>query len=131
MMSFKKKILAKILILPLILSLNGCVYLVVGGLGALGGYVVSRDTIEGLTQNNVVNVWDAAIEIVSIMGTIQEQSQESGIIIAKINNASVTITITALSETTIKLNVKARKAYMPRISVAQDVYVKIMSYLNE
>jgi len=130
-MSFKKKILAKILILPLILSLNGCVYLVVGGLGALGGYVVSRDTIEGLTQNNVVNVWDAAIEIVSIMGTIQEQSQESGIIIAKINNASVTITITALSETTIKLNVKARKAYMPRISVAQDVYVKIMSYLNE
>jgi len=126
-----KKFLNTLLMIPVMFNLSGCVYLVVGGIGALGGYVVSPDTIEGITENDSLTVWDSSIEVISIMGLIQEQQEEIGLIVAKINRAEVTITITAINETTTKVSVKARKAYMPRISMAQEVYVKVMSYLNE
>ena len=112
-------------------SLSGCVYLVVGTVGALGGYVVSPDTVEGMTANDKDALWDGAVDIVSIMGIIEEQQKSSGIIIAKVNGAKVTITITPLSKSTVKLSVKARKSLLPKISVAQDVFVKIMSHANE
>ena len=127
----RKKVLNFLLIIPILFNLSGCVYLVVGGLGALGGYIVSPDTIEGITENDSLTVWDSAIEIISIMGLIEEQQEETGTIVAAINRGKVTVTITAINETTTKVSVKARKAFMPRISMAQDVYVKIMSYLNE
>ncbi len=38
-------------LLAAILSSGGCIYLVVGGIGALGGYVVSPDTVEGVSEN--------------------------------------------------------------------------------
>ena len=129
---FKKNSMIRILLIPIILlALNGCIYLVVGGIGAVGGYIVSPDTVEGLTENDKETVWDGTIDIVSIMGTIQEQSENGGILIAKISGAVVTVTITTLNDSTVGLSVKARKAYLPKISIAQDVFVKIMSHLNE
>jgi len=105
--------------------------LVVGGIGAVGGYIVSPDTVEGTTHNDTVTIWDAAIEVVSIMGLIEEKSEAGGVILAKISGAKVTITLTPVNQTTTKVTVKARKAYLPRISLAQDVFVKIMSRFNE
>jgi hypothetical protein len=128
---FKKNVLSKFLLFPLILSLNGCIYLVVGGIGAVGGYIVSPDTVEGITEHDTMNAWDAAVEVVSIMGIITERHEDAGVIIAEIHGAHVTVTITSINQSTVKVNVKARKAYLPKISVAQDVYVKIMNSLNE
>ena len=129
---FRKKSLLSALFSAFILfSLNGCIYLVVGGIGAVGGYIVSPDTVEGLTENDEVAVWDGTLEIVSIMGTIKEQNENNGILIARISGAEVTIKIVKLNDSNIKVSVKARKAYLPKISIAQDVFVKIMSYLNE
>jgi len=130
-LKINKKILAKLFILPILFSLSGCVYLVVGGVGAVGGYVVSPDTIEGITENDSTSVWDSTIEIISIMGIITESQEEGGIIMAKIQGARVTVTITPISQSTSKLSVKARKSWLPKISVSQEVYVKVMSYLNE
>ena len=127
----RKKLISNILMLPILWSLSGCVYLVVGGIGALGGYIVSPDTIEGITENDALTVWDAAIEVITIMGLIEQEYEETGLIIAKINKATVTVTISSINETTTKVTVKARKAYLPRISTSQDVYVKIMSFVNQ
>ena len=110
------------------LSLSGCVYLVIGGVGAVGGYVVSPDTVEGNTEMDAGSVWEGAIEIASIMGTILESNQESGIIIAKISGAKVTITLEEGEPSGTKIRVKSRKTFFPKISVAQEVFVKIMSY---
>ena len=115
----------------LLFSLSGCVYLIVGGLGAMGGYIVSPDTVEGMTDNETAHVWDAAKEVLSIMGTIEEENEAGGMLLASIQGAKVTVMIASLSPTTTRLTVKARKAYLPRISLAQDVFVKIMSRLNE
>lgn len=128
--SFQRKWLAAILLGPFLSMLTGCAYVVVGSLGAVGGYVASPDSVEGITESDLTTVWDAAVDIVSIMGMIEEKHEDGGIIVAKIGGARVTITIAPLSQSAVKLNVKARKAFLPKISLAQDVFVKIMSRVN-
>jgi len=130
-LSFRKNIFMLAVTIPLLLSMSGCIYLVVGGIGVLGGYVVSPDTVEGLTEHSVEEVWDAAVEIVSIMGVIIEEHEDGGVLHAEMNGAKVTITVVPISETTVKLTVKARRLHFPKISAAQDVFVKIMKHLGE
>jgi len=125
-----KNLLVLVLLVPLLFA-SGCIYLVVGGVGAVGGYIVSPDTVEGITYNDVTLVWDTAIETISVMGLINESEETSGMILANVHGAKITITITSLSVSTTKLTVKARKAFLPKISLAQDVFVKIMSRVEE
>lgn len=120
-----------IFVLPILFLLSGCVYLVVGGIGALGGYIVSPDTVEGITEHDESSVWEAAVEVLSIMGIITHQQKDAGIIKAKVNRAKVTITIIPLNQSMVKLTVKSRKAFLPRISTSQEIFVKIMTYVNE
>ncbi len=118
-------------LIPVLLFNSGCIYLVVGGLGVLGGYIVSPDTVEGLTESSPQALWDAVEEIVPIMGTIEEEDKDGGLMTAKISGAAVTITIMPVNETTTRFRVKARRHHLPKISVAQDVYLKVLSYLRE
>ncbi|MFT5387305.1 MAG: hypothetical protein ACI9E5_000432 [Candidatus Omnitrophota bacterium] len=123
--------LSLVLLALLSFSASGCIYMVVGGIGALGGYVISPDTVEGITENEAETVYEAAHEILSIMGLIVEDRQDSGIISADVLGTKVTINLIPLTDSTLKVKVKARKHRLPRISVAQDVFVKIMSHVNE
>ena len=121
-----------ILCVPLLaVWLGGCVYLAIGGVGALGGYIVSPDTVEGLAESGTAQVFDTAVEIVSIMGLVESKNEAGGVIKARINGASVTVGIMEMSSSSAKLSVKVRKHYLPKISLAQDVFVKIMSRVNE
>jgi len=110
---------------------SGCIYLVVGGIGAVGGYIVSPDTVEGVSEFDADAVWEMAVETASIMGLITEESEAGGMLLANISGAKITVTVISLGPSTTKLTVKARKAYLPRISLAQDVFVKIMNRLEE
>ncbi len=122
----------ELLCIPLLaVCLNGCIYLAIGGVGALGGYIVSPDTVEGLAESDTEQVWDTAVEIVSIMGLVESKNEAGGVLKAKINGASVTVMVLEMSSSSVKLSVKARKHYLPKISLAQDVFVKIMSRVNE
>lgn len=124
-----KNLLVLTLLFPLLFS--GCVYLIVGGIGAVGGYIVSPDTVEGTTEMDAATTWSAAVEVVSVMGLIDEENEEGGMILATINGTKVTIILVSISQTATKVTVKARKAYLPRISLAQDVFVKIMSHFGD
>ena len=93
-----QKIIKKLVMLPLLLSLSGCVYLVVGGIGALGGYIVSPDTIEGITSNDELTVWDAAEEVMGLMGVIEESSENAGMIIADVQGAKITVSVLRFSD---------------------------------
>ncbi|OGX39128.1 MAG: hypothetical protein A3D87_02905 [Omnitrophica WOR_2 bacterium RIFCSPHIGHO2_02_FULL_50_17] len=126
-----KKISQFFALLGMLVFLSGCIYLVVGSVGALGGYIVSPDTVEGVTEAETGVVWDTAVEVVSIMGLVETQNESGGLIKAKIHNTFVTIMITAAGTSSVKLSVKARKHYLPKISLAQDVFVKIMSRVQE
>ncbi len=123
------KILGAILLL--VFSLSGCVYLIVGSVGALGGYIVSPDTVEGISGHDETELWDAANEVLSIMGTITESKEAGGIIIARVNGVKVTVTIVSINSKANKLVIKARKGVFPKITLAQDVYTKIVTHLSE
>lgn len=121
-----------LLCIPLLaVCLNGCIYLAIGGVGALGGYIVSPDTVEGLAESDTGQVWDTAVEVVSIMGLVESKNEAGGVLKARISGAGVTVVIMKMSSSAVKLSVKARKHYLPKISLAQDVFVKIMSRVNE
>ena len=126
-----KSALMAVLMSLLLTCSQGCIYLVVGGIGAVGGYIVSPDTVEGVTETSTEEVWDATIEVLSIMGLIVEENEAGGLILYNVSGAKITVTIISLSTTTTKVTVKARKAYLPRISLAQDIFVKIMTRLDE
>lgn len=128
--NISKNVLIAVVLIPLLFSFSGCIYLVVGGIGAVGGYIVSPDTVEGITENDTAMVWDSAIEVLSIMGLIEEENEAGGMILASVSSAKVTVTVISLSPTVTKVTVKARKSYLPRISLAQDVFVKIMTRIN-
>ena len=129
--SIRQKTVKNLFLSFLILTLNGCVWMVVGGLGAVGGYVVSPDTVEGLlTGHDSEDVWNAVVEVVSILGVIQERDDKGGVMIAKISGAHVKVTVMRMSSSAVKLSVKSRKLWMPRIKTSQEVYIKIVNYLN-
>ena len=119
------------LLLILLTPLTGCVWLVVGGVGALGGYIISPDTIEGVSRMPQGELWDASGKVLSIMGTIEEKNRDAGEIKALIQGAKITVTLTPLNKSTTTVRVKARKAFLPKIALAQDVYIKILEYLDE
>lgn len=119
------------LMMPVLLSLSGCVYLVIGTLGAMGGYVISPDTVEGLVNHHDETVWEMTVQTLGIMGVIEEKEQAVGMIIAKVQGVKVTISMVAVSRNTTKFTVKARRGFLPKIHLAQDIYAKIVSQLDQ
>ena len=109
---------------------NGCVFLVVGAAGAVGGYAVSRDTFEGVSSKGQEELMASAHKVLSIMGTISDERPKDGEIVATVYGNHVTVDVIQINLTSSRLRVKARKAIFPRIAVAQEVYTKIMNQLE-
>ena len=118
-----------LLLLPL--AFSGCVWLVVGGVGALGGYVISPDTVEGVASHSSEELFASAVKVVGIMGHIQAKNKTAGEISAQIAGAEVQVTVVAMNTQTARVRVKARKFFLPKIQTAQDVYIKIIEQLQE
>ena len=128
----RQKMTKNVLLLGMAIFLNGCIYLVVGSVGAVGGYMVSPDTVESIvTGHSYEEAWDASREISSIMGVILEQNEAGGLIVAKIAASRVTITIVAMSSSAVKLSIKVRRSFFPSTKTAQEVYIKILKYLGD
>ncbi|MCB9772279.1 MAG: hypothetical protein H6754_06990 [Candidatus Omnitrophica bacterium] len=122
-----KNSFCSVILAALMLTTSGCIYLAIGGVGVVGGYAISPDTVEGnVGGNTFADVWAAAVETVSIMGVIEEKNDISGVLIAKVQNAHVTVTISEAIADNVKLRVKARRGMMPKIKLAQDIYTKIV-----
>ena len=125
-----KGVFVLFLLLTSVVLLQGCVYFVIGSIGAVGGYVVSPDTVEGTMERDLDEVWQASFEVANIMGNIVRQNEKAGTLEAIINNSRVNIDIARFSSEMVRLKVKARKAFFPNITTAQDVYVKIVNQIN-
>lgn len=115
----------------LILTSAGCGIIVIAGLGALGGYAISPDTVEGILGYSEGELFRSASDTLSVMGMVTEQSKGTGHIVATIASVRVTVDVLPTSKSTTKLRVKARRWAFPKMAVAQDVYVKIVRKLQE
>ncbi len=110
---------------------SGCVFLVIGGVGAVGGYAISRDTFEGISSKGQEELLASAHKVLSIMGTIKDERPKDCEIVATVYGNHVVVDVVQINLTTSKLRVKARNGIFPRIAVAQEVYTKIMNQLEQ
>ena len=110
---------------------SGCVFIIVGAAGAVGGYAVTRDTFEGVSSKSQEELLASAHKVMSIMGTILNERPKDGEIVGTVYGAHVTVDVIQINLTTSKLRVKARKLIFPRIGIAQEIYTKIMNQLEQ
>lgn len=123
----RKVIVFYFLLLSVLLSIMGCVPLMVGGaVGALGGYAVSKDTIQGETDKPYDSLWNSALMVSRIRGTIKQEDEQKGYIELGTDSSRVWIRLIRLTHSTVRLKVSSRKYHLPNIELAQDIYVKIM-----
>jgi hypothetical protein len=109
--------------------LSGCVAVVAGTLGVIGGYAISKDTIQGEYDANYSNAWKSSLEVCSTLGIVTSKDSSKGTIEAQIERAKVKVEISQLTPESIRLKVKARKGVFPRLGTAEKVFVKIVQQL--
>ncbi|MCU0666461.1 MAG: DUF3568 domain-containing protein [Candidatus Omnitrophica bacterium] len=109
-------------------NLMGCAPLVVGaGIGLLGGYAASKDTICADTDKDFSALWDTALQIARIRGTIKDDNYDKGTIkLITFDSSIVWIKISRITKAASKICVSARKFKLPNFNLAQDIFVKIM-----
>lgn len=110
----------------MVFALSGCIFVVGGAVGALGGYAISQDTIQGETSNSYSDVWGSAVKVARILGDTIMEDKAAGSIEAKVNNATVWVDMEEIVKGAVRLRVKARKFLFPDLKLAQKVYVKIL-----
>ncbi len=113
----------------LLLSLSGCIALIAGAAGAVGGYAVTKDTFQGEYDAEFSKAWKAATEVCSMLGTVSIQDSTAGIIDSVIDRAKVRVELTQLTSEAIRIKVKARKGLFPSLETAEKVFVKIVQQL--
>lgn len=127
-----RKVLVLILALFFLVNASGCAPLIIGGaVGVLGGYGISRDTIQGETDTSYDSLWSSALAVSRIRGVIQQEDYAQGYIEMKADSSRVWIRLVRLTQATTRLKVSARKYRLPNISLAQDIFVKIMEAAQE
>lgn len=111
----------------LLLNIIGCAPLIVGAaVGALGGYAVSKDTIQGETDKEFDTLWSSALTVARIRGTIKQEDYSAGYIEVDAKPDRVWIKLIRLTQATTRLRVSARKYHLPDLNLAQNLFVKIM-----
>jgi hypothetical protein len=121
----KKLLVASLLFSLVIFNSLGCVPILVGA-GAMGGYAVTKDTISGETDIPYDDLWSSALKVSRIRGTIRQEGVTEGYIKLAVESGFVWIKLIKLTQATTRLKVSARKYHFPNISLAQDMYLKIM-----
>jgi len=112
------------------MALSGCAALLVGA-GVAGGYAISKDAVSNHFDLPMSQVYRASRDVATETGLITLEDEHRGLIKATIEGAKVTISVTKVSDRTVKLKVKARNdLMMPAIDVAQAVYNKIFDRLQ-
>ncbi|MBU1125961.1 MAG: hypothetical protein KKC84_08030 [Candidatus Omnitrophica bacterium] len=105
----------------------GCASFIINSeVGALGGYAVSRDTIQAETNTLHQELWQACLTVARIRGTIKQEDIGKGFLEVESQGGMIWIRIIRLTRDTVRLRVSARKYGISQLGVAQNFFVKIM-----
>lgn len=121
-----KKVVFLLLIPIIAINLAGCWFIVGGAAGAAGAYVMGKDYMEGNTDRTYDSLWNAAMSVARIRGSIQKEDPMAGRIEVAVESTLVKITLVRVSQATTKVRVAARKHHLPNLTLAQDIFIKIM-----
>lgn len=122
-----KKIAIFFLASFMLVNISGCAPLIIGAAaGALGGYAVSRDTVQGATDTDYDRLWNAAITVARIRGVIKSEDYARGCFTVEAESSKVWIRLIRLTRATTRIRISARKMHFPNLNLAEDLFVKIM-----
>jgi len=101
------------------------------GVGAAGGYAVSRDSISNRVEQPPDIIYDMSRDVLHDLGFVLAADESRHRLQGSVEGATVTITITPMSERMTELKVRARNRFLlPRITVAHTVYNAILERLR-
>jgi len=110
-----------------ILFSSGCAPLIIGGaVGALGGYAASKDTVQAEMQTEYDKLWNASLALIHFRGKLIVEDYTRGFIQAEVDASKVWIRIVRLTKTLNRIKISARKCHLPNLSLAQDLFVRII-----
>lgn len=123
-----KKLMAFLVVTFILLNISGCFWFIVGGAaGAAGAVAISKDTMQGDTDKPYESLWNAAINVSRIRGTIKQEDGMRGYIEVQADSGLVKIRMVRLTHSTTRLRVQARnKLHFPNLALAQEMFAKIM-----
>jgi hypothetical protein len=111
----------------LCMLMTGCAPLLLGvAVGGVSMYAASKDTVYGDTDTPYDVIWTSARNIARIRGKIIRESEGEGVINVQTDSGKVWIRLQRLTDSTTRINVSARKYHFPNLSLAQELFVKIM-----
>ncbi len=114
---------------------SGCILVpiaLVGG-GVIGGIAISEDTVQNELDASYDDVWNASVQVLDESGAIETKDKEIGTIKGYVPKSKVTVTVSQLTESTVRLQVKARKTagVVPDIKMAHRIAHRIASVLGQ
>jgi len=125
----KSKWLTGLVLVLLSLSATGCASLLLVGVaaGGVGVYAAGKDTIQGDSDTSYDLLWDAAIRVSRIRGTIKQDNYGAGYIELESSGSKVWVRFSKLTQATTRIRVSSRnKLHMPNINLAQEMLIKIL-----
>ena len=113
----------------------GCVLIpiaLVGG-GIVGGIAISEDTVQNELDASYDAVWDASVKVLEEAGAVETKDKEAGHIQGYVPKSKVTITVSQLTPSTVRIQVKARKTagVVPDIKMAHRVAYRIVGSVQK
>ena len=122
-----KKLLALFVLIPfLVTGLSGCVPVFLMAVGGVGVYSISKDTIQGDTDTSYEELWDSALKVARIRGTVKQEDFNRGYIEIDAKPNKIWIQFVRVTVAATKIKVSARKYKLPNIDLAQEVFIKII-----
>lgn len=126
----RKPVFFLIFISLALVQMTGCVFVLGGAAGALGAYGLSKDSMEGDTDIPYENLWSAATLVSRARGTITKEDKLQSLIELETDSSRVWIQLTRVTPYTTRLRVAARKYRFPNLTLAQDMYTKIIEQVK-
>lgn len=110
---------------------SGCVVLALGA-GAAGGYAISKDEIEGFSEQSLDQTWRTAYELFNRDGAVASADKERAKIEAIISDSKVHFSAEQVSPRSVRFVIQARKNMnlFPDIKLAQSLHQKMMKELS-
>ena len=111
------------------LTLCGCIGLIVGGVAAVGTYAITHDSVTTSVDTSFQHAQKIARQQLSKLGELDETNEKIGVIKAIVEDATVKVTISKLTDRTVDITVAARRSLAPDTELARAILSNILRNL--
>ncbi|MFH1398013.1 MAG: DUF3568 family protein [Candidatus Omnitrophota bacterium] len=108
---------------------SGCAPILIGaavGAGAVGGYAMSKDTIETDLDKSYESIWNSALLISKDYGNIKYENNARGYLELEQGPLHIWIKLSRMTRATTRIRVRVRKYHLPNMALAQEIFAKII-----